>query len=328
MRTLVRHAVLAASVAVVALACGSSNDKQPNTPSSSTENNQAQYQQQPQPQASQPQQGMNDNTSQGTSPGDESGTGATIGSGGPQKPFYGPGLTNPDDQAGTATTNEGSMQAKQVSNLSDGDIYAIEDAANNGEIQMAELAKKQGVGAATKDFAAMMITHHRDAENKLKTIAKKQNITSKDNDVSNKLKGDVSSMITDMRAKKGKDFDRLYIDNQVKAHKDVLDIVDNQLIPSVQNADLKTHLSDVRRTVADHLQKAEDIQSKMQPTASTDTNGGTAKGKSTTTTTKSKAKTPAKPDTKPACDTSVDPDCDGDVHPTKKSDKNDSTKKF
>jgi putative membrane protein len=326
MRTLVRHAVLAASVAVVALACGSSDNKQPNTPSSSTEYNQAQY---PQPQTSQPQQGSNDNTTQGMSPGDQSGTGSTIGSGGPQKPFYGPGLDNPD-QAGTATTNEGSMQAKQVTNLSDGDIFAIEDAANNGEIQMAELAKKQGVGAQTKDFAAMMITHHRDAENKLKALAKKQNITSKDNDVSNKLKGDVSSMITDMRAKKGKEFDRLYMDNQVKAHRDVLDIVDNQLIPSVQNADLKTHLSEVRRTVADHLQKAEDIQAKMQPTAATETTGGTAKGKSTTTTTKSKAKgtTPAKPDTKPACDTSIDPDCDGDVHPTKKSDKNDGTKQF
>lgn len=321
MRTLVRHAVLAASAAVVALACGSSN-KQSREPSSSTENNQAQYNQpQQQPQAlPQP---TYDNNQQQQGSQDETAAGSTFGSGGPQKPFYGPGLTNPDDATGSATTNEGSMQAKQVTNLSDGDIFAIEDAANNGEIQMAELARKQGAGAQVKDFAAMMITHHRDAENKLKALAKKQNITSKDNDVSNKLKSDVSAMVSDLRSKKGKDFDRAYIDDQVKAHRDVLDIVDNQLIPSVQNTDLKSHLTDVRRTVADHLQKAEDIQSKMQPVGANEKTAAPSKAK---TTAPAKAKGTNTPPAKPACDTSVDPDCDGDVHPAK--DKNEPTKKF
>ena len=53
-----------------------------------------------------------------------------------------------------------------------------------------------------------------------------------------------------MKGQKGKDFDKAYIDAQVKAHRDVLNVIDNKLLPSVQNGDLKTMLTDERSHVA------------------------------------------------------------------------------
>ena len=333
MRTLLKHGLLAASVAAVALACGSGN-KSGREPSSQAENNQGSYAASSQTSSSDQStqgsygggtiggqmstgQGMNGQGvtgTTGTMGGDTSSgatgdaTQSTLGSGGPQKPFYGPGTTNPD-QAGSATTNDATMNAKQNTSLSDGEIYAIEDAANTGEIQMAEIARKQATSAQAKNFAAMMLTHHREAENKLKALAKKENLTMKDDDVSNKLKSDVQSMVSDLRTKKGRDFDTTYIDDQVTAHRSVLDIIDNQLLPSAQNPEVKSLVTESRRVVADHLQKAEDIQSKMQSVGSTSTTSGTMKGKSST----SKAKGASNAN----CDRSKDPDCDGDVHPAK-----------
>jgi putative membrane protein len=266
MRTLVKHGLLAASVAALALGCGSSNtSSQPAV--STTENTQA--------------------TTYTTSAEQPAPTAQGYGAyGSPQQQQQGmaQGNMGGTDQPGTTTTSEGTMGGKQVTTLSDAEIYAIEDAANTGEIQMAELAKKTATSQQVKDYAAMMITHHKDANTKLKAIGKKDNITSKDNDTSNKLKSDVSSMMTDLRSKKGKDFDRAYIDDQVTAHRSVLDIVDNQLLPSVKDADLKSHLADVRRKVADHLSKAEDIQQKMQSVGTMEPASGTTKGKAGTKT--------------------------------------------
>ncbi len=313
MRTLLKHGLLAASVAAVALACGSSNKNR--EPAAQAENSQASYDAQnaqPQPSYDQTQTTPQQQTPSGNdmTPNGSDATGSTFGAGGPQKPFYGPGTTDPD-KAGTATTNDAQMNAKQTTNLSDGEIVAIVDAANNGEIQMAEVARKTATNAQVKNFAAMMIAHHRDAENKLKALAKKQNLTMKEDDTSNKLKSDVQNMISDLRSKKGRDFDGAYMDDQVKAHRDVLDIVDNQLMPSVQNTELKSALTDARKMVSEHLQKAEDIQSKMQAVGTTSTSSGTMKGKATTDTAKSKSGNTA------GCDRSKDPDCDNDVHPAK-----------
>lgn len=151
--------------------------------------------------------------------------------------------------------------------LDDGQITAITSAANTGEIEMAELAKKNATNADVKSFAAMMITHHKEAETKGKTVATKAKISPADNETATHLKSDVSTTIDTLKTQKGKDFDKAYMESQVKAHKDVLDIIDNKLIPAAQNADLKTHLTDVRKSVALHLAKAEEIQTKLDKQA-------------------------------------------------------------
>lgn len=151
--------------------------------------------------------------------------------------------------------------------LDDAQITAVTSAANTGEIEMAELAKKNATNGDVKTFAAMMITHHKEAETKGKTVATKAKITPADNETATHLKSDVSTTIDSLKTQKGKDFDKAYMESQVKAHKDVLDIIDNKLIPAAQNADLKTHLADVRKSVAMHLAKAEEIQTKLDKQA-------------------------------------------------------------
>ncbi len=184
----------------------------------------------------------------------------------PQKPFYGPGLIpTPDEKAKAAPLND-----KQ--------IVAVALAANNGEVQMAEMAKKKATNPEVKQFAAMMHTHHSQGVQKAKALENKSKLSQEDNDLSQKLKGDVSTTLSDLRDKDGREFDKAYMESQVKAHKEVLQAIDDRLVPNAQNAELKTLLTEMRRQVADHLAKAQDIQAKLekQPgAASTPTNGST-----------------------------------------------------
>lgn len=165
--------------------------------------------------------------------------------------------------------------------LSDAEIVMITSTANNGEIDMAKLAKAQGTSPDVKSFAAMMITQHTDMEAKGKALAAKAKITPADNDASTALKSDVASTITSLKNQKGKDFDKAYMESQVKAHRDVLNMFDNKLLPSAQNSDLKSLLTAGRAHVAAHLAKAEEIQTKLDAAGS-----GGAKPASTTPTKK------------------------------------------
>lgn len=147
--------------------------------------------------------------------------------------------------------------------LTDAQIVGFTSAANNGEIDMANLAQKQGTSADVKGFASMMLSQHKDMEAKGKALATKAKITPADSDATTALKSDVTSTIDSLKGQKGKDFDKAYIAANVKAHTDVLAAFDNKLIPAAQNADLKTLLTDARGHVAAHLDKAKEIQAKM-----------------------------------------------------------------
>ena len=160
-----------------------------------------------------------------------------------------------------STTPEPAKPAEKP--LTDGEIVQVTSAANNGEIEMAQLAAKSATNADVKSFAAMMLTQHRDMETKGKALATKAKITPADNDASTALKSDVASVVTNLKSQKGKEFDKAYMEAQVKAHRDVLNLFDNKLLPNAQNGDLKTLLTDARGHVAAHLAKAEEIQGKL-----------------------------------------------------------------
>ena len=175
----------------------------------------------------------------------------------PQKPFYGPGTSPPESQ----------VLAKTEKPLSDAEVVGVTAAANDGEVQMAELAIKKANAPDVKQFAGMMKSHHQNALQKGKTLQSKTKLEAAESDVTAYLKADTDKTVKELRDKDGKAFDRAYMDAQVKAHKDVLTVIDNRLIPSSNNGEVKSMLIEMRRSVADHLVKAENIQKKMDPTA-------------------------------------------------------------
>lgn len=180
--------------------------------------------------------------------------------------------------AGTTDTTAPAKLAEKP--MTDAEIAAVTSAANNGEIEMAELAKKNATHADVKNFAAMLITQHRDMETKAKALATKAKITPADNDASTALKADVQTALTSLKTQKGKEFDKAYMEAQVKAHRDVLNLFDNKLLPNVQNGEMKTLLTDGRTHVATHLAKAEEISHKLDAALAT---GGGVTGTGTGT---------------------------------------------
>lgn len=167
--------------------------------------------------------------------------------------------------AGSSSGSSGSgSSGASTTTLSDDQIVAITAAANKGEVDEAKLAQQKAKDPRVKKFAAQMVTDHGGAITKQDALVKKNKITPNENSVSQQLQSDVQSTMTSLQSATGGDFDHAYIDAQVKQHQQVLDTIDQKLLPQVKNADLKAMLDQIRPKIEHHLKMAQDIQSSLK----------------------------------------------------------------
>ena len=153
--------------------------------------------------------------------------------------------------------------APVAATYTDAQIAGILIALNKGEIDQAKTAEKNAKNPKVKAFAHKMVADHSDADHKESALLKKKKITPADSDKATGLTSDGSSMNDSLKAQKGADFDKSYIDMQVKMHQGALDLIDNTLLAQVQDTDQKALLTTIRGKVADHLKAATDIQGSL-----------------------------------------------------------------
>jgi putative membrane protein len=147
--------------------------------------------------------------------------------------------------------------------LSDAQIAQIADTANSGEVEQGRYATLHATNARVKQFAQHMVSAHASIGQKMTATLHKEGITPAASSQSNALSADAQQTLSSLKSATGSDFDKSYIDAQVKAHQAVLDTFDNKLIPNAQDAALKANLQLVRPMVAEHLKEAQDIQKSL-----------------------------------------------------------------
>ncbi len=153
--------------------------------------------------------------------------------------------------------------AAPATTYTDAQIAGIVIALNKGEIEQAKTAQKNAKNPKVKAFAGKMIADHTDANGKESALLKKKKMTIADSDKATGLTSDATSMNDSLKAQKGADLDKSYIDMQVKMHTDALNLIDNTLLAQVQDTDEKALLTTIRGKVADHLKAATDIQGSL-----------------------------------------------------------------
>jgi putative membrane protein len=158
----------------------------------------------------------------------------------------------------------GIAEAQPAMQLTDGQILEITHAANVGEIDQARLALSRTTDSRVKSLAQMMVRDHSQADKKGMVVAKKANVEREPSAVSQSLKSDVDSATGILKSEPRADFDKNYVDTQIREHQSVLDAIDQKLMVSASNPDLKGYLAEVRAAVASHLQHAQDLLSQLQ----------------------------------------------------------------
>lgn len=154
--------------------------------------------------------------------------------------------------------------AEKNAGPTDPQIAHIVVTANQIDIDAGKFAEKRATNPEVKAFAKQMMTDHAAVNKQASDLAKKLKVTPEDNSTSKSLKEGASNVMSKLKTLKGKDFDQAYVDNEVAFHQQVLDAIDQALIPNAKNQELKALLEKTRPAIQAHLEHAQHIQKSLK----------------------------------------------------------------
>lgn len=150
--------------------------------------------------------------------------------------------------------------AKFDKSTQNNDAQFLVDAAeiNLKEIQLGQLAQKQGIAADVKKLGKAMEEAHTKAQKELRDLAEKKQIT-----VPSSLTDEGQNEYKKLADEKGKDFDKEYCDKMVQGHKDAIDRFEKAARDAV-DADIKAWASGMIPTFRAHLDQSITCQNKHE----------------------------------------------------------------
>jgi putative membrane protein len=146
----------------------------------------------------------------------------------------------------------------------DPQIVGIVTTADQIDIDYAKLALSKTRNKEVRGFAQQMITDHSSVQKSVNDLAAKLDVTPAESGTSSALNAHAEQMMQKLRELKGKAFEKAYIDNEVAYHQAVINATKTVLIPSAQNAELKSALQGAEPLFEGHLQHAERVQSAVE----------------------------------------------------------------
>lgn len=154
-------------------------------------------------------------------------------------------------------------QSASAPQLTDPEIASVAVTANQIDVDYGKIALKKATNPELRKFAQTMIDDHTSIIAQAVALAKKLGVTPKDNAVTQSLLDGAKTTTKALNSKKGKAFDKAYIDNEVAYHDAVISTIKNVLIPETQNAELKDLLQSVMPLLEHHLEMAKMAQSNL-----------------------------------------------------------------
>ena len=141
----------------------------------------------------------------------------------------------------------------------DAQIAHIAYTAGQIDIAAADQALQKSSNKDVRAFAEDMQRDHKAVNDKALALVKKLGVTPEDNDTSKALSKQAADKRAELAKLSGAAFDKAYIDNEVAYHKTVDGALQNTLIPSASNAELKDLLQTGLKIFEGHLQHAEHV---------------------------------------------------------------------
>ena len=146
----------------------------------------------------------------------------------------------------------------------DPQIAHIAYTAGNIDIDAAKLALKKSHNKAVRDFASEMVRDHQAVNEKALALVKKLNVTPEQNATSEGLTKQAKQTQAKLMKLHGRTFDRAYAANEVAYHNTVNGALKSTLIPSADNAELKSLLETGLTLFTEHQKHAEHLSAHLK----------------------------------------------------------------
>ncbi|WP_394822205.1 DUF4142 domain-containing protein [Pendulispora albinea] len=178
-------------------------------------------------------------------------------------PMYRPGTSSIPNAAKSSSsagahTSGGGSETVRAGGLSDDQIVQVAHVLHTAEVDQARLAREQGKDERVRRFATTMMNDHMDADGRGYELAKRRRLAPVESATSQALKDDSDRTLEQLQ-RAGASFDRVYMAEEVRAHRAALETLDNQLLPAAKNEEVKSMLQSVRAKVEVHMKVAQEL---------------------------------------------------------------------
>ena len=152
---------------------------------------------------------------------------------------------------------------KPGSNLTDANIAAIVVGANKIDISAGKIALNRSDNQKVKEFAQRMVTDHQSVLDSAVKLVTRLGVTPQNNELVSSLAKQSAKHEAELRKLSGREFNKLYIDHEIGYHEAVIGVVNDQLIPSANNQELKDMLVSVLPAFDAHLAHCKSVRSSL-----------------------------------------------------------------
>jgi putative membrane protein len=161
-------------------------------------------------------------------------------------------------QMDTSSTSSNAGASAQPVSDSAKQFMMTAAAAGNTEVQASQVALTMAKSDRVKNFANMMVNDHTNANNELKSMATRMNVTLPDSVMAKQ-----HTELEALRKTPGKSFDKQYMDMMVKDHKEAVGLF-RKGSQNLDNTDLKTWASNTLPKLQMHLDSAQAVQKSVK----------------------------------------------------------------
>jgi putative membrane protein len=160
------------------------------------------------------------------------------------------------ESASPGSTSSGSEAHRVLTEAQTVDVLTTIDHA---EIDLARMVDARQTSASAHSMAQMMITQHTQAQAQIDDWARGASVTPAPNEVSQTLVHDVAGVRERLQAADDAGVGRAYLESQVRMHHDALALIDERMMPGVQDPSFRALLTQIRATVAAHMAHAQQL---------------------------------------------------------------------
>jgi putative membrane protein len=154
--------------------------------------------------------------------------------------------------------------AQNAAKPTDPQIAHIAYTAGQIDIEAAKQALKKSKNKDVRAFAEDMVKDHTAVNKQALALVKKLKVKPQDNPTSQALTKQAKAKRDELAKLNGAAFDKAYAQNEIAYHKTVNNALETQLIPSAQNAELKSLLETGLKIFQGHEQHAEHVAAELK----------------------------------------------------------------
>lgn len=162
----------------------------------------------------------------------------------------------PSTSAAQTSTGMQGAQGARASALNEKQALGVLSAINTSEVNAGNLALQKQVKGPVRDYAMQMVKEHSDNNAKIAPWGPDAKAAPAQQQMQ-KAKAEAGKL----QALDGDRFEQAYVMAMVKDHQAALQMLDSTLIPAAKTPDVAAHLRTTRTHVAEHLAKAQQLQS-------------------------------------------------------------------